>query len=124
MTVTYSPTSAVCVRAWPPYRGAPVRKDAPELHASCAGIYDGAGPCGPYDVDSPCMCECHTPEGLPDWKKPQEGAALQEALATEARIRAMTEHLEHAHPALGPGRLADVVNDLRESCAQCRDHPA
>ena len=119
MTVTYSPTSAACVRAWPGYRGAPVRRDAPELHASCAGLYDGAGPCGPYEIGCPCMCECHTPKGLPDWKKPQEGAALEDALATETRIQAMTEHLKRTHPVLGPGRLADVVSALKETCPEC-----
>ena len=124
MSVTYSPTSAICVKAWPGYRGAPVRRDALELHASCDGTYDGAGPCGPHEAGCPCMCECHTPEGLPDWKRPQEGQALEEARATEARIRALTGHLERTHPVLGPGRPADVVSDLQESCAQCRDHLA
>lgn len=121
MSVTYSPASSVCVRAWPSYRGAPVRRDALDLHASCAGTYDGAGPCGPYEPGCSCMCECHTPAGLPDWKKPQEGEALEEALATEARIRAMTAHLEQAHPVLGPGRLSDVTATLRETCPECRD---
>ena len=119
MTVTYWPTSGVCVRAFPNYRGAPVRRDALELHESCTGRYDGAGPVGPYEPGCPCMCECHTEEGLPDWKKPQEGAALEEALATEARIRAMTEHLERTHPVLGPGRLVDIVAELMESCPEC-----
>jgi len=119
-TVTYKPTSGACVRAWPMYRGAPVRRDALDLHASCDGTYDGAGPVGPYEPGCPCMCECHTPEGLPDWMRPQEGAALEEAWATEMRIRSMTEHLERAHPVLGPGRLTDVVNALKETCPECR----
>ena len=120
MTVTYKPTSGACVRAFPSYRGAPVRRDALDLHASCDGTYDGIGPVGPYEPGCPCMCECHTPEGPPDWMRPQEGAALEEALATEARIRAMTEHLERAHRVLGPGSLPDVIADLRESCPECR----
>ena len=119
VSVTYKPTSGICVRAFPAYRGAPVRRDALEFHASCTGLYDGIGPVGPYEPGCPCMCECHSPGGLPDWMRPQEGAALEEALATEARIQAMTRHLERAHPVLGPGRLADVVNALRESCPEC-----
>lgn len=121
MTVTYSPTSGICVKAWPMYRGAPVRRDALDLHASCGGLYDGIGPVGPYGPGCPCMCECHSPEGLPDWKKPQEGAALEEAWATERRIREVTAHLEQAHPVLGPGRLVDVVRHLKETCPECED---
>lgn len=121
MSVTYTPTSGACVKAFPSYRGAPVRRDAPELHASCDGIYRGglADGEGRHFDGTPCCCECHSPGGLPDWMRPQEGAALEEALATEARIQAMTRHLEQAHPVLGPGRLADVVSGLREDCPEC-----
>jgi len=122
VTVTYAPTNHPCVEALPGYRGAPVRRDALDLHASCDGIYQGTLTDGKGTVfdGTPCCCACHTPGGLPDWMRPQEGAALREALATEARIRAITEHLERTHPVLGPGRLADVVSGLRESCPECR----
>ena len=121
MTVTYAPTTRPCVDAHPSYRGAPVRHDAPDLHTSCDGIYRGTltDDKGNAFDGTPCCCACHTPEGLPGWMQPQEGEALEEALATEARIQAMTRHLEQAHPVLGPGLLVDVLSALREACPEC-----
>ena len=125
VTVTYKPTSRACWEAFPSYRGAPVRCGGPGLHASCDGTYRGSltNDQGTVFDGTPCCCECHAPEGLPDWMRPQEGAALEEALAAEARIQAMTRHLQQAHPVLGPGSLADVVTTLQDSCAECRDIP-
>jgi hypothetical protein len=99
VTATYAPTNRPCIDALPNYRGAPVRRDAPELHASCDGTYRGTltDDKGTTFDGTPCCCACHTPEGLPDWMRPQEGTALDEALATEARIQAMTEKSRQQH---------------------------
>ena len=121
MGVTYKPTSNACCKPIPSFRGAVVRRDALELHDSCDGIYDGAGPVGPYKPGCACMCDCHTPGGLPGWMKPQQGEALEAALDTERRISELTEHLKRAHPILGPGRLADIINDLKDSCPTCQE---
>ena len=111
MSVTYQPTSRPCWDAQPPFRGSRVRPDALELHASCDGTYRG-GPLGPYRDGDPCQCECHTPAGLPGWMKPQEGEALEAAIALDARIRARTEELRRRHPVPGPGRLMEIARIL------------
>ena len=115
MSVTYSPTSRACWSAAPPYRGAPVRRDAPDLHASCDGTFgstmsrdDGFT----YYPGWPCQCGCHAPEGLPGWRKPQEGQALEDALALERKIREDTERFRRAWPVLPAGRLIDVAAAL------------
>lgn len=103
MAVTYKPTSRPCWNAVPSFRGSRVRPDAVELHASCDGIYRG-GPLGPYDTGCACHCECHGPEGLPDWKRPQTGQALEDAIALDRQIREDTESIRLAHAAMhGPG---------------------
>ena len=107
MSVTYSPTSRACVRALPSFRGAVVTARDLELHQSCEGVYDGAGPVGPYEPGSPCRCECHSAEGLPDWMRPQEGEALEEAMATERHIRELTAKLKRMVPVREPCRLID-----------------
>jgi hypothetical protein len=70
VTVAYRILSRPCIEALPARKGDPVRPDALTLHASCDGLACLRGPFGPYKPGDPCMCQCHTPEGLPDWRKP------------------------------------------------------
>ena len=71
MTVPYSVLSRPCAEALPTRKGTPVRADALGLHLSCDGRACLHAPLGPYKPGHPCMCECHTPQGLQDWRKPQ-----------------------------------------------------
>jgi hypothetical protein len=66
----YSVLSRPCIEALPASKGDPVRPDAMDLHAACDGTACLHAPLGPYKPGDPCMCQCHTPEGLPDWRKP------------------------------------------------------
>ena len=68
--MTYAVLSRPCIEALPTRQGDPVRADAPALHASCDGTAHLIAPLGPYNPGDPCMCQCHTPEGLPGWRKP------------------------------------------------------
>jgi len=110
VSVTYTPMSRQCCDARPSFRGAVVRRG--HLHGECDGIYRG-GPVGPYRDGDPCMCECHTPEGLPDWLRPQEGHALAAAIQAERHIGAITADLEERFPVLPSGRIADVAEWVR-----------
>ena len=70
MTAPFAVLSRPCIEALPTRRGDPVRTDALTLHATCDRLACLHGPLGPYQPGCPCMCQCRTPEGLPDWRKP------------------------------------------------------
>ena len=112
MAVTYAPHSKACCRATPSFRGAVVTPAQEALHSQCDGTYDSP-PMGPVLTGDPCVCDCHSAAGLPDWKRAQSGAALDAALATEARIDAMEERLRQAYPVLPAGRLDHVLEEVR-----------
>lgn len=111
--VTYAPHSKACCKALPSFRGAVVTPEQEALHSQCDGTYDSP-PMGPVRTGDPCVCDCHSPDGLPSWKRAQAGADLEAALATEARIAATEERLRQAYPVLPGGPLADVVERLRQ----------
>lgn len=112
MAVTYAPHSKACLKAGPPFRGAVVTPEQEALHSQCDGTYDSP-PMGPVSTGDPCVCDCHSPSGLPDWKRAQSGAALDAALATEARIRDTEARLRQAYPVLPAGRLDHVLEEVR-----------
>ena len=110
--VTYSPHSEACFKALPSFRGAVITPAQEALHSQCQGLYDSP-PMGPVRTGDPCVCDCHSAEGLPDWKRAQAGAALEAAMATEARVAAAEARLKQAFPVLPAGRLDHVLEKVR-----------
>lgn len=114
MAVTYAPHSDPCRKALPSFRGAVITPEQEALHGECDGVYKG-GPMGPVRTGDPCVCDCHSEAGLPEWKRAQAGAALEAALATEARIDALEDRLRQAYPVLPAGRLDHVLEEVRHA---------